>query len=85
MEAEMNEAILEEVRALVAEQLEVDKNTVTASSSFEEDLRADSLHLVELMMALEEKFDLPEGISEEDQDKLKTVGDVVTYVESKKS
>ena len=80
----MNEAILEDVRTLVAEQLGVDRSTVSAASSFEEDLRADSLTLVELLMALEEKFELPD-IPEEDADKLKTVGDVVQYVESKKA
>jgi acyl carrier protein len=78
----MNEAILEEVRALVAEQLSVDKSAVTPSASFEDDLRADSLTLVELLMALEEKFDLPD-IPEEEADKIKTVADVVEYVESK--
>ena len=80
----MDEAILEEVRTLVAEQLGVDKSVVTANASFEEDLRADSLTLVELLMALEEKFELPD-IPEEDADKIKTVADVVAYVESKKA
>jgi acyl carrier protein len=80
----MDEAILEDVRTLVAEQLGVDRGTVNATSSFEEDLRADSLTLVELLMALEEKFELPD-IPEEDADKIKTVGDVVTYIQSKKS
>ncbi len=80
----MDDAILEEVRTLVAEQLGVDKSTVNATSSFEEDLRADSLTLVELLMALEEKFELPD-IPEEDADKLKSVGDVVDYVTAKKS
>ncbi len=79
----MNEAILEEVRTLVAEQLSVDKSAVTANASFEEDLRADSLTLVELLMALEEKFDLPD-IPEEEADKIKTVADVVEYVDAKK-
>ena len=80
----MDEGILEEVRTLVAEQLGVDKSVVTANASFEEDLRADSLTLVELLMALEEKFELPD-IPEEDADKIKTVADVVAYVESKKA
>jgi acyl carrier protein len=79
----MNEAILEEVRTLVAEQLSVDKSAVTPNASFEDDLRADSLTLVELLMALEEKFDLPD-IPEEEADKIKTVADVVEYVGSKK-
>ncbi len=79
----MDEAILEEVKTLVAEQLDVDRNTVTPNSSFEDDLRADSLTLVELLMAIEEKFDL-DDIPEEDADGIKTVGDVVKYIESKK-
>ena len=80
----MDEAILEEVRTLVAEQLSVDKSIVTAKASFEEDLRADSLTLVELLMALEEKFELPD-IPEEEADKIKTVADVVNYVQAKKA
>lgn len=79
----MDEAIFEEVRSLVAEQLGVDKSVVTAGASFEEDLRADSLTLVELLMALEEKFELPD-IPEEEADKIKTVADVVNYVEAKR-
>jgi len=80
----MDEAILEEVQTLVAEQLGVDKSIVTANASFEEDLRADSLTLVELLMALEEKFELPD-IPEEEADKIKTVADVVNYVQAKKA
>ena len=79
----MDEAIFEEVRTLVAEQLGVDTSVVTANASFEEDLRADSLTLVELLMALEEKFELPD-IPEEEADKIKTVADVVGYVEAKR-
>ena len=80
----MDQAIFEEVRTLVAEQLGVDKSVVTATASFEDDLRADSLTLVELLMALEEKFELPD-IPEEEADKIKTVADVVSYVQAKKS
>ncbi len=80
----MDEAILEEVRTLVAEQLGVDKSIVTTNASFEEDLRADSLTLVELLMALEEKFELPD-IPEEEADKIKTVADIVNYVQAKKA
>jgi acyl carrier protein len=80
----MDETILEEVRTLVAEQLGVDKAIVTTNASFEEDLRADSLTLVELLMALEEKFELPD-IPEEEADRIKTVADVVRYVESKRT
>jgi len=79
----MDEAIFEEVRTLVAEQLGVDKSAVTANASFEEDLRADSLTLVELLMALEEKFELPD-IPEEEAEKIKSVADVVRHVEAHK-
>lgn len=79
----MDETIFEEVRSLVAEQLDIDKESITADSSFEDDLRADSLTLVELLMAIEEKFELPD-IPEEDADAIKTVGDVVRYIEAKK-
>jgi acyl carrier protein len=79
----MNDAVLEKVRTLVAEQLSIDKSAVTPNASFEEDLRADSLTLVELLMALEETFDLPD-IPEEEADQIKTVADVVKYVEAKK-
>lgn len=80
----MDEAILEEVKTLVAEQLDVDRATITANSSFEDDLRADSLTLVELLMAIEEKFGLPD-IPEEEADAIKTVGDVANYIASKKA
>lgn len=79
----MDESIFEEVRALVAEQLSVDKSVVTANASFEDDLRADSLTLVELLMALEERFELSD-IPEEAAEKLKRVADVVNYVEANK-
>ena len=79
----MDESIFEEVRALVAEQLGVDKSVVTANASFEDDLRADSLTLVELLMALEEKFELTD-IPEEAAENLKRVVDVVNYVEANK-
>ncbi len=79
----MDDAIYEEVRTLVADQLGVDKSIVTANASFEEDLRADSLTLVELLMALEEKFELPD-IPEEEAEKIKTVADVVNYVQARK-
>jgi acyl carrier protein len=76
----MDEGIFESVRSLVAEQLSVEKSAITADSSFEDDLRADSLALVDLLMAIEEKFELPD-IPEEEADKMKTVGDVVAYIQ----
>ncbi|MEI8125142.1 MAG: acyl carrier protein [Parachlamydiaceae bacterium] len=67
-----------EVIDLIVEQLGVDKEDVTLSKSFVEDLNADSLDLTELVMTLEERFGCE--ISEADAEKLKTVGDVVNYV-----
>lgn len=71
-------ALEKEVIDIVVEQLGVDKEDVTLSKSFVEDLNADSLDLTELIMTLEERFDCE--ISEEEAEKLKTVGDVVAYV-----
>jgi acyl carrier protein len=71
-------ALEQEVIDIVVEQLGVDKEDVTLSKSFVEDLNADSLDLTELIMTLEERFDCE--ISEEEAEKLKTVGDVVNYV-----
>jgi len=79
----MDEAIFEEVRTLLADLLSVDKSVVTPNASLELDLRADSLRLYEVLMALEDKFGLPD-ISEEEASNIKTVADVVHYVETKK-
>lgn len=64
---------------IVVEQLGVDAADVTLEKSFIEDLNADSLDLTELIMAFEERFNF--DISEEDTEKLKTVGDVVAYIQ----
>ena len=64
---------------LLSEQFSVEPETITLETSFEEDLGADSLDLVEMMMALEEEFDVGE-IDEETARKLKTVGDVVELI-----
>ena len=72
-------ALEQEVIDIVVEQLGVDKEDVTLSKSFVEDLNADSLDLTELIMTLEERFGCE--ISEEEAEKLKTVGDVVAYVQ----
>ena len=72
-----------EVIDIVVEQLGVDKEDVTLKKSFIEDLNADSLDLTELIMTFEERFDCE--ISQEDAEKLKTVGDVVAYIEKVKS
>ncbi len=72
----------DEIIDIVVEQLGVDKADVTVDKSFVEDLNADSLDLTELIMTFEEKFGCE--IAEEEAEKLKTVGDVVKYIELKK-
>jgi acyl carrier protein len=70
--------ILDKVKEIVSKQLSVSEKQVTAEASFIEDLGADSLDTVELIMSLEEKFDIE--ISDEDAEKIKTVQDVVEYI-----
>ncbi len=74
--------IFEKVQEKVAEQLGVDAEEVTLESSFIDDLGADSLDIVELLMALEEEFDIE--IPDEEAEKLSTVGDVVDYIKNNK-
>lgn len=71
-------AIEEKVKQIVAEQLGVDEAQVTENASFMDDLGADSLDTVELVMALEEEFDVE--ISDEDAEKIQTVKDAISYV-----
>jgi acyl carrier protein len=79
----MAQDIETKVREKIAEQLGVATDEVKADSSFIEDLGADSLDIVELVMALEEEFNIE--ISDEDAEKIRTVKDVVTYIEAHKS
>jgi len=72
------EEIMGKLKPVIAEQLGVDESEVTDTASFTEDLNADSLDLVELIMSLEEQFGLQ--ISDEDAEKLTTVGEAVDYI-----
>ncbi len=77
--------VLERIKKVTAEQLGVEENEVNANSSFVEDLGADSLDLVELIMALEEEFSTPEKkveIPDEDSEKLATVQDAIDYIKN---
>ena len=76
------EEIFQTMRDLVAEQFAMDPAEITMETSFEEDLGADSVDLVELVMAMEEEFDMGED-GEDELTGLKTVGDAVNYVASK--
>lgn len=74
-------SIEEKVRRIIEEKLSVNPDQITLSAKFAEDLKADSLDTVELVMALEDEFGL--DIPDEEADKIKTVGDAVKYIESK--
>jgi len=70
----------DKVKEIIAKELEVDVKQLTGEAKFVEDLGADSLDIVELVMALEEEFGI--DIADEDADKLKTVGDAMGYLKS---
>ncbi len=75
-------AILDDVKEVIVQQLNVDAAQVKSEAEFVKDLGADSLDVVELVMALEEKFDIE--IPDEQAEKISTVGDVVAYIEANK-
>ena len=71
------------MKEIIAKELEVSPDQLTADASFIDDLGADSLDTVELVMALEEEFGI--DIPDEDADKIKTVGDVMAYLQKRQS
>jgi len=80
----VDDQILAKVRKLVAEELHIDEAEVTPDASFQDDLGADSLALVELIMAFEEQFEI-ENIPDEDAEKIRTVQEAVEYIERRKA
>ena len=77
----MIENIEETVKKIISEQLGVDGEKITLEAAFQEDLGADSLDIVELIMALEEEFD--QEIPDEDAEKIGTVQDAVSYIQER--
>lgn len=75
--------VLERVQGIVAERLGVEEDQVTDNAEFIGDLNADSLDLVEVIMAMEQEFDVE--ISDEDAEKIRTVGDAVSYINEHQS
>ena len=73
-----HDEIRDKVRAVIVDQLGVEEDDVTEDASFVDDLNADSLDIVELVMALEEEFGI--SIPDEDAENIKTVGDAVAYI-----
>ncbi len=74
-------ATYDRVKKVVVDQLEVSEEEVTPTASFVDDLGADSLDVVELVMGLEEEFDIE--IPDEDAEKIATVGDAISYIDDK--
>ncbi len=71
--------VFEKIREILSEQLDAEKETITMETKIEEDLSADSLDVVELLMSIEDEFGVE--IPDEEIEKLKTVGDVVNYIQ----
>mgnify|MGYP003450820702 CR=1 FL=1 len=72
--------VLEKVKMILADQLEVEEDTINADTDIQDDLGADSLDVVDLIMSLEDEFEIE--VPDEDIEKLRTVGALVSYIES---
>ncbi|BAC13481.1 acyl carrier protein [Oceanobacillus iheyensis] len=73
--------VFDRVKEIIIDRLDVEESKVTMEASFKDDLDADSLDVVELVMELEDEFDME--IADEDAEKINTVGDAVDYINSK--
>jgi len=75
--------VFDKVKEIIVDKLEVEESQVTMEASFKDDLEADSLDVVELVMELEDEFDME--IADEEAEKINTVGDAVDYINSNQS
>lgn len=82
LKSEIMAEIIDDVKEIIAERLSYDKDKIDLTTSFTEDLGADSLDLVELIMELEKKFDIT--IPEDASENIRTVGDVVNFIQEHK-
>ena len=73
--------VFDKIKDIIVEQLDVEEDAVTIEASITEDLGADSLDVVDLVMSIEESFDVE--IPDEEVENIKTVGDIVKYIENK--
>ena len=73
--------VFDKIKSIIVDQLDADENEVTMEANIQDDLGADSLDVVDLVMSIEENFDIE--IPDEDVENIKTVGDIVKYIESK--
>ena len=73
--------VFDKVKELIAEQLDADADSIVASANIQDDLGADSLDVVDLVMSIEESFDIE--IPDEEVENIKTVGDIVKFIEAK--
>ena len=76
----MNNEIFEKIKKAVAEQLDIDEDSILETSNFTTDLHADSLALLEILIALEEEFGI--DLDEEESENIKTVKDAIEYIEN---
>ena len=72
--------VFDKLKEIIMDQLDVEEDEVTMDANIQEDLDADSLDMVDLVMSVEEEFDLK--IEDEDVEKIKTVGDIVSFIEA---
>ncbi|WP_156289033.1 acyl carrier protein [Oceanobacillus salinisoli] len=75
--------VFDRVKAIIVDRLDVEEDKITLEASFKDDLEADSLDVVELVMELEDEFDME--IADEEAENINTVGDAVNYINSKQS